>query len=74
MMASLSNMFLILIASFPVIALVFVYGGITWEGFAAAVSHFTITALLEQELACSARLCLDARFCLPLHPMAEQPC
>lgn len=46
MMASLSNMFLILIASFPVIALVFVYGGIIWKDLLLLFSHFTITALL----------------------------
>lgn len=46
MMASLSNMFLILIASFPVIALVFVYGGITWKDLLFLFSHFIITALL----------------------------
>ena len=44
-MASLSNMFLILIASFSVIALVFVYGGITWKDLALLFVHFTVTAL-----------------------------
>ena len=46
LMASLSNMFLILIASFPVIALVFVYGGITWKDLALLFVHFIVTALL----------------------------
>jgi len=46
MMASLSNMFLILIASFPVIALVFVYGGINWKDLLLLFSHFVVTALL----------------------------
>ena len=45
-MASLSNMFLILIASFPVIALVFVYGGINWKDLLLLFSHFVVTALL----------------------------
>ncbi len=46
LMASLSNMFLILISSFPVIALVFVYGGITWKDLTLVILSFVAAALL----------------------------
>ncbi len=46
LMVSLSNMLLILIASFPVVALVFVYGGITWKDLSVLLCCFAVTALL----------------------------
>ena len=46
LMASLSNMLLILVASFPVVALVFVYGGITWRDLLLLLCCFAVAALL----------------------------
>lgn len=46
LMASLSNMLLILVASFPVVALVFVYGGITWKDLVVLLCCFAVAALL----------------------------
>lgn len=58
LMASLGNMFLILVASFPVVAMVFVYGGITWTDLAVTVLCFVVTALLVTGIGlyCSAAL------------------
>ena len=42
LMASLSNMLLILVASFPVVALVFVYGGITWRDLLLLLCCFAV--------------------------------
>ena len=46
LMASLSNMLLILVASFRVVALVFVYGGITWRDLLLLLCCFAVAALL----------------------------
>ena len=46
LMASLADMLLILISSFPVVALVFIYGGVTLKDLALVVVCFVTTALL----------------------------
>ena len=46
LLSSLGDMFLILISSFPVIALVFVYGGVTPQDVITVILCFVTTALL----------------------------
>lgn len=46
LLASLSTVFLLIVSSFPVLSLVFIYGGVTWTDIVSLLCCFVSTAML----------------------------